>query len=73
MPACHALPPSPTNHASRHEPLFFPPVRHDTSGPIFTSPSHPQVGAQSRGASNEFIFLVFKISDDKPSFLESKD
>ena len=46
---------------------------HDTSGPIITSPSHPQVGAQSRGASNEFIFLVFKISDDKPSFLESKD
>ena len=73
MPACHALPPAPTYHASRHAPLFFPPVRYDTSGPIITSPSHPQVGAQSRGASNEFIFLVFKISDDKPSFLESKD
>ena len=41
MPACHALPPSPTNHASRHAPLFFPPVRHDTSRPITTSPSHP--------------------------------
>ena len=73
MPACHALPPAPAYHASRHAPFFLPPVRHDTSGPIITSPSHPQVGAQSRGASNEFIFLVFKISDDKPSFLEIKD
>ena len=69
MPACHALPPSPTNHASRHAPLFFPPVRHDTSGPIITSPSHPQIGAQSRGAWSEIILLVPKISDDKPFFL----
>ena len=73
MPACHALPPSPTNHASRHAPLFFPPVRHDTSGPIITSPSHPQVGAQSRGAWSEIILPVPKISDDKPSYLEIKD
>ena len=46
MPACHALPPSPTNHASRHAPLFFPPVRHDTSRPITTS-SAPPAGSVS--------------------------
>ena len=46
MPACHALPPSPTNHASRHAPLFFPPVRHDTSRPITTTPPTPQVVSQ---------------------------
>ena len=41
MPACHALPPAPAYHASRHAPFFFPPVRHDTSRPIITSPPHP--------------------------------
>ena len=73
MPACHALPPAPAYHASRHAPFFFPPVRHDTSGPIITSPSHPQVGPQSRGAWSEIILPVPKFSDDKPSFLEIKD
>ena len=73
MPACHALPPAPAYHASRHAPFFLPPVRHDTSGPIITSPSHPQVGPQSRGAWSEIILPVPKFSDDKPSYLEIKD
>ena len=73
MPACHALPPAPAYHASRHAPFFFSPVRHDTSGPIITSPSHPQVGPQSRGAWSEIILPVPKFSDDKPSYLEIKD
>ena len=72
MPACHALPPAPAYHASRHAPFFLPPVRHDTSGPIITSPSHPQVGPQSRGAWSEIILPVPKFSDDKPSYLEIK-
>ena len=41
MPACHALPPAPAYHASRHAPFFCPPVRHDTSRPIITSPPYP--------------------------------
>ena len=41
MPACHALPPSPTNHASRHAPLFFPPVLSGTTPAVPSSRAPP--------------------------------
>ena len=70
----HVMPCPPPPHTTRAGMRPFSALLSGTTQAVPSSraPPTPQVAPQSRRASNEFILPVPDISDDKPSFLETK-